>query len=173
MKSLFVMYIGGKHENAMIEVHDMRFIVAKTLEDTYHELRKNWWGKPKNLHLDAWGVLRWVDGYEVLIKDVCPANQENRLFFVNLGGYDKKQFTELHKNIFVVAKNESKAKIKALKQILSWESYHKDCQFEIDQLLSLNEIAENQNHFIHLEPNPKEISFDFTVGYVSIGKSTD
>lgn len=172
MKNLYVIYIGGKHEAAMIEVHDMRFIIAETIEDTYDELRKGWWGTPKNLHLDAWGVLRWVDGYEVRIENVRPANQENKLYFVNLGGYDKHQFTELHKNVFIVAENESKAKVKALKQILDWESYHKDCQFEIDQLLSLNEITESPNHFIHLVPNQKEIAFDFTAKYVSIGKQT-
>ncbi len=37
---LFIIYIGGTHENAFIEVHDMRFVIAKTIEDTYDSLKK-------------------------------------------------------------------------------------------------------------------------------------
>lgn len=59
---LFVIYIGGAHEQSLIELHDMRFIVADTIEETYKTLRKSWWGIPSSLHLDAWGVLNYADG---------------------------------------------------------------------------------------------------------------
>ena len=41
---LFMIYIGGVHEKAFIELHDMRFVIAKSLEDTYEELKSSWWG---------------------------------------------------------------------------------------------------------------------------------
>ncbi|MCC8467825.1 MAG: hypothetical protein LN589_03940 [Rickettsia endosymbiont of Eriopis connexa] len=65
------------------------------------------------MHLDAWGVLNWADGYRIEIVDFEPNNNQAKLYFINLGGYDSKQFTELHKNIFVVAKSEQKAKSRA------------------------------------------------------------
>lgn len=34
-KKLFIIYIGGSHEKAFIELHDMRFVIAETIEDTY------------------------------------------------------------------------------------------------------------------------------------------
>jgi hypothetical protein len=170
MKSLYVIYIGGTHEKSFIELHDMRFIVAEQIEETYDELKRSWWGVPASLHLDAWGAVRCVDGYEVQIKDVPADDLEHKLYFVNLGGYDKSQFTELHKNVFVVAPNESKAKVKALKQILDWESHHRDYQFEIDGVISMNELSEKKNHFIHMVPCQEEIPFEFICKYVPIGK---
>jgi hypothetical protein len=44
---LFVIYIGGTHEKALIELHDMRFVIADKIEDTYPALRNSWWGKKK------------------------------------------------------------------------------------------------------------------------------
>lgn len=58
---LFVIYIGGAHEKSLIELHDMRFVVANTIEETYDTLRQSWWGTPASLHLDAWGVLDYAD----------------------------------------------------------------------------------------------------------------
>ena len=37
----------------------------------------------------------------------------NKLFFVNLGGYDPDEFTELHKNVLLVAPDAKTAKAKA------------------------------------------------------------
>src|SRR5688572_13558434 len=100
---LFVVYVGGKTETSLIEVHDIHFAVGNKIEDTYEQLRNQWWGTPKSLHLDAWGIVKTVDDYDVILKPEPVTDQVNKLFFLNLGGYDPKQFTELHKNMFVVA----------------------------------------------------------------------
>jgi hypothetical protein len=144
--------------------------MAETLEDTYETLKSSWWGIPESLHLDAWGILRWADGYEVHVKNTPPINKLCKLYFINLGGYDKQQFTELHKNIFIVAENDSNAKMKAVKKILNWESPHKDYQFEIEKIISIDELMEKQSLFLHLIPNPQEIPFEFTCKYLPIGK---
>ena len=39
---LFVIYIGGIHPKAFIELHDMRFVIAEKIEDTYEELKNSW-----------------------------------------------------------------------------------------------------------------------------------
>lgn len=54
---LFAIYIGGEHPRANIEVHDMRFVVASTLEGTYEALRAQWWGRPGTLHIDCWSEI--------------------------------------------------------------------------------------------------------------------
>lgn len=76
----------------------------------------------------------------------------------------------MHKNVFVVAPNESKAKVRALKQILDWESHHRDYQFELENILDLSQTAEEKNLFIHLEEKDNEKQFEFTCKYVPIGK---
>lgn len=48
---LFAIYIGGAHKKSLIELHDMRFVIANTIEETYDTLRQSWWGIPASLHL--------------------------------------------------------------------------------------------------------------------------
>lgn len=46
---LFAIYIGGELEDANIELHDMRFVLAPSITETYAEFRRQWWGVPKSL----------------------------------------------------------------------------------------------------------------------------
>ncbi|WP_454783590.1 DUF1543 domain-containing protein [Legionella sp. WA2022007384] len=169
--NLFVIYIGGSHPDSLIELHDLRFIVANSIEDTYDALRKSWWGIPKSLHIDAWGILNYADGYGIQISQEQSEDRGNKLFFVNLGGYDKKQFTELHKNIFVVAANEFEAKQKALTQISDWESPHRDYLYEVDNLLNINSLLKNEGYYVHLNKQVELKPFDFTCCYNPIGRN--
>lgn len=167
---LFVIYIGGAHSQSLIELHDMRFAIANTIEETYDALRKSWWGTPTSLHLDAWGILNYADGHNILISDKPPKNASNKLYFVNLGGYDQQQFTELHKNIFVVAGDEHQAKQKAVQQISEWESPHRDYLHEIDTVLNLSDILTRQNCYLHLIETENKRPFEFICRYTPIGK---
>jgi hypothetical protein len=167
---LFVIYIGGTHEKAFIEVHDMRFVVADKIEDTYDVLKKTWWGTKESLHLDAWGALEYADGYNISLKDEPSTDTENKLYFVNLGGYDSSMFTEKHKDVFVVAPTASKAKVRALKQILHWESYHRDYQYEVDEVIDLTNFATENGKYIHLGPTDTTKEFTFKCKYTPIGR---
>lgn len=168
MKNLFVIYIGGHCQGALIELHDMRLIISDSIENTYDALKKSWWGTPESLHLDAWGILKWVDGYKIEItEDPIHLQKLEKLYFVNLGGYDSKQFTELHKNIFVVAENEQSAKSKAVKMVSEWESPHRDYLFDVDKILDVNSLLHNR---IKLTPCPQRSEFEFICKYVPIGK---
>ena len=167
---LFVIYIGGTHEKALIELHDMRFVIAEKIEDTYGALRKTWWGIPKTLHIDAWGALEYVDGYQIIISETPSAESTEKLFFINLGGYDPQQFTELHKNVFIVAKDSGEAKAKAKKLIKDWTLPHKDYIYEIDDILAITEIVDTSKWHIHLKPTEKTVPFKFTSDYQPLGK---
>jgi hypothetical protein len=166
---LFAVYIGGIAPGANIELHDMRFCAGETIEDCYDDLRAQWWGAPESLHLDCWGALESADGYDIALKPE-PYAGENRLWFVNLGGYTQSEFTELHKNVFVVALNESKAKVRALKTILDWESHHRDYLYEVEQILCLNDAAQVKGLHIHLLPSGNPKPFAFTCRYRTIGE---
>ena len=108
---LFAVYIGGDIKGANIELHDMRFVLADSIESSYDEVRRQWWGTPSSLHIDCWCELSRADGYRILLKPE-PSTDTKKLYYVNVGGYDGKEFAELHKNIFVVEETESKAKVK-------------------------------------------------------------
>ena len=91
MTKLFAIYIGGETPGANIEVHDMRFVAAPSILDTYDELLRQWWGKPGSLHVDCWANIDHADGYDVTLRPE-PYRGEEKLYYVNLGGYDRAEF---------------------------------------------------------------------------------
>lgn len=104
------------------------------------------------------------------ISDYPPQNATNKLYFVNLGGYDQRQFTELHKNTFVVATDKHQAKQKAVQQISEWESPHRDYLHEVDTVLDLSSLLTRQNSYLHLIETNDKSPFEFTCCYTPIGK---
>ncbi len=165
--NLFVIYIGGVTHNSNIEVHDLRFVVEDTIEDCYDELRRQWWGTPESLHIDCWGILNYADGYDIALK--ADSDQSSKkLYFLNLGGYDPTQFTEIHHNVFIVEETESKARAKALQGVENWKSPHRDVQIEVETAICLHEVVQKNNLSIHLVKTDKEKPFDFICRYIPI-----
>src|ERR1700753_4242891 len=130
---LFMFYVGGNCGNSNVELHDVRFSIGETAEDCHDDLRRQWWGDPESLHLDCWGAVEQADGFDVELTRDEARDSTGRLFFVHLGGYDPGEFSELHKNILLVADDAKAAKAKALAQIGSWSLPHKDRLFEIEK----------------------------------------
>jgi hypothetical protein len=170
-QKLFVIYIGGRTAQSLIELHDMRFVIAEKIEDTYQELKNSWWGLPESLHLDCWGALEFADGYQLsLVPKGSESNFGLKLYFINLGGYSPNEFTELHQNIFIVAENEAVAKQKALTRVKTWSQGHKDHLYEVESVFCINQVADKNSLSIQLTKTEAadELKFDF--GYVPIGK---
>ncbi|WOI52305.1 DUF1543 domain-containing protein [Parvularcula sp. LCG005] len=168
---LFVFYVGGMIKGCHVELHDMRFAIGASAEDCWDDLRAQWWGEPKSLHLDAWGPLLHADGHDVTVSDQ-PAVNDDRLWFVNLGGYDPAQFTELHRNVFVVASDAQAAKKKAMEEIRGWASPHKDNVLDIDAVVDVAATLFNGEQHLHLSPGPPK-PFRFKTQYVPIGRMAD
>lgn len=169
-KKLYVFYIGGDAPNSLIELHDVRFAIGEKYEDTYDQIRDSWWGIPESLHLDCWAELKSADGHNIVLSEEKP-NQQNALWFVNLGGYDPQEFTELHHNAFIVAPTASKAKVKALKTILDWKGHHKDGVFEVEKIFNVNDMAQKYGLYLHFIPSENPVPFTFTYGYKPIGRT--
>lgn len=148
MTKLFMVYIGGTAGNCNIEVHDIRFVTGERIEDTYQQLRQQWYGHGKGLHLDSYMQVTNIDGYKIEISST-PANQKEKLFFVNLGGYKPDSLAEQHEFGLFVAESKRDACEKA-KRVLLINSLqqHKDDVFDIDDCFAV-ELA-SQNQFIHL-----------------------
>jgi hypothetical protein len=162
---LFAIYIGGELDGANIELHDMRFVVAPSIGETYDELRRQWWGKPKGLHIDCWAEISHIDGYDVTLRQELYLGAE-RLFYVNLGGYETDQFLEAHRNTFVIAETVAQAKYRALKRVKDWREPHRDDLYEAEQAFALTDVARDEHLYVHLErvETTRELSFicDYT-----------
>jgi len=149
---LFAIYVGGEHPDAHIEVHDIRFVAAETIRGTHDALLKQWWGTPGTLHIDCWAEIDHVDGYDIELR-LEPWKGAEKLFYVNLGGYDPADFAEQHKNVFVVAPNLTTAKNRALETIPHWKDAHRDDLYEAEQVFNLDEVLGGLH--IHLVPSDR------------------
>jgi len=117
LSSLFLVVLGGRVQAANIELHDVRFVVGDTIEDTLPVLRRQWFGARRGLHLDSWMAVRFVDGFRVELRPE-PSTAPERLWFVNMGGYDPAQLAELHAFGLFVATSPQLARAAARRQLL-------------------------------------------------------
>ncbi|NRA29724.1 MAG: DUF1543 domain-containing protein [Parvularculaceae bacterium] len=167
MSKLWVVVVGGYPPGAHVEVHDTRFAIGDSLAEVFSTLKEEWWGGPESrFHFDAWGVLDWTDGHDVVISEEAPegAASDMQLWFVNLGGYRDGVFAELHKDVFVVAPNKSEAKVRALAMTDSegWTSPHRDALMTVEATVEVS----NKLPGIHLVPNTEERPFTFEAKYL-------
>jgi hypothetical protein len=165
---LFMFYIGGNCGNSNIELHDVRFSVGNVPEDCYDDLRRQWWGDPKSLHLDCWGPVEQADGFDVTLTAAPQNDMPSKLFFVNLGGYNPLEFAELHRNVLIVAPDAATAKQAALSQVKDWSQPHKDRLFEIEKAVDVSALMASQGYFLALKPATIEKPFVFRCEYLPI-----
>lgn len=167
---LFAIYIGGEFPGANIEVHDIRFVVATAIENTHGALRQQWWGIPRSLHIDCWAEIVHADGYDISLRPE-PFEGTEKLFFVNLGGYEPGEFAERHRNMFVVAQTEVAAKSRALKSVRHWIEPHRDDLYEAENAFCLSEPVGEQRLHVHLTPAATTSEPVFTCQYIPIRKA--
>ena len=98
----------------------------------------------------------------------APRDSVNKLFFVNLGGYDPREFGELHKNILLVALDAKAAKAKALSQIQRWSEPHKDNLFEVEAAVDVSASMRRYGFFLQLTKAAVEKPFTFVCEYLPI-----
>ncbi|NNF68033.1 MAG: DUF1543 domain-containing protein [Gammaproteobacteria bacterium] len=146
--ALYLVYVGGRAPKANIELHDVLFVAGASIEDTYPALRNAWFGNPESLHLDTYMRVQNIDGYQIHLRPEPPKHKE-KLFFINLGGYESGNLAELHEFGLFVATSSGKAKTRAKEKLLvGSESQHKDDLFEIDDCFA---VAEVDQYFVHLD----------------------
>jgi hypothetical protein len=167
---LFAVIVGGEVEGCHVELHDTRFVAGERIEDCYEALKAQWWGTPESLHLDAWGPLEWADGYRVeIVGKAVELDDVQRLWHLNLGGYDPALFEELHRNLFMVAPDWRGAKTRALAEVRDWISPHKDYAFDVERAIDVAG-ALGEDWRVRLTPSEQRRPFVFEARYVPIGK---
>ena len=137
-KYLFLFVLGGRAKKANVELHDVRWVIGSRIEDTYDELRRDWFGTLEGLHIDSYKKINYVDGHKINIKNAKDRNIKNNkffnanntkknLWFVNIGGYDPSSMQEKHEFGMVIASSSSEAKnIAKSKWLSGCKKKHKD-----------------------------------------------
>ncbi|MGB9089135.1 MAG: DUF1543 domain-containing protein [Pseudomonas farsensis] len=149
---LYVVMLGGRHPRASIEVHDVLFAQADTLAHTYPQLREAWFGSRAGLHIDSWLEVDGIDQYCVQFSPVAPAPGEPRLFFINLGGYERHVFGEAHRYLLLVATDAAQArKLGKQRMQAGWLKPHTDAVLDVDDCLPIDQVG---GRYVHLVEGP-------------------
>ena len=153
--NLFMIGLGGKAPNCNIEVHDLQFVIANSIEETHDQLRENWYGIEKSLHMDSYYVLEGIEGYEITLKETSNES-ELSLYMINFGGYLKRTVFEIHEVIIVAATSEKEARSIAM------EKFDEALNLiHVDNILKLDQTSVyGENLFIHLMPSDKKYEFN-------------
>ena len=165
---LFMFYVGGNCGNSNVELHDVRFSIGETPEDCYADLRRQWWGDADSLHLDCWGAVEQADGFDITLTADKTTETTDRLFFVNLGGYDPAEFSELHRNVLLVTPDADTAKAEAKAQIKHWVSPHRDKLFDVEKAVDVTSMMQRYGYSLRLTKAANEKPFTFVCKYLPI-----
>ena len=147
---LYLVVLGGRAKKANIELHDVRWVVGSTIEDTFDTLREDWFGSPEGLHIDSYKKIKYIDGYKINLKNVEKDNIKKKqlvknniskkyLWFVNIGGYESTSMQEKHEFGLVTASSKLEAKnIAKSKWLIGCKKKHKDDIASLEMLFSFD-----------------------------------
>lgn len=96
--------LGSKASARNVEQHDYYFGIASSLKELKAEFKAFWPEAGSSLHVDGWREVNRVDGYQVTVVARTEENipSANRLFFINLGGYQAGKMEEQHYTLLTV-----------------------------------------------------------------------
>ncbi|MBS1525916.1 MAG: DUF1543 domain-containing protein [Bacteroidetes bacterium] len=98
---LYMLLLGCTPPGRHTEQHDVFFAIGDNLKSLVPDIL-NFWPEGK-VHIDAYREVTLVDGYIVSVAERTDNHQsDQRLFFINLGGYKKGLFDEPHFKIVSV-----------------------------------------------------------------------
>lgn len=160
MLTLFMVQLGGRPKGRLIEQHDIFFGVANQVRELVEDINHHWPEVKNKWHIDSYRAITKVGNHTVkLIESDNQAANDNglKLFFINLGGYQRGSFEEFHHKLLIVADNQTDA-IKQAKQSEFYKEFtfkdkdspfnaasHIDDKFEvdIDDIYNVNDLISN------------------------------
>ncbi|MFD0940085.1 DUF1543 domain-containing protein [Pedobacter boryungensis] len=108
---LFMILLGCRPEGRHTEQHDIFFGIGTSLKELIPEMNAFWPEAKGKIHIDALRIVKKVGTHQVTVvnKSEELKTDLNSLFFLNLGGYKKDEFDELHYKILVVSDQKALA----------------------------------------------------------------
>jgi len=124
---LYMVLLGCKPKGRNTEQHDLFFGIGNSLSEIKKDILDFWKEADGRIHIDAWREVQSVDGYAITIvkREDSKQSQNEKLFFVNLGGYKQNEFEEFHYKMLTVA-TEKGAAVQRSKQT----AFYKHTGFE-------------------------------------------
>ena len=99
---LFYVILGATPKGRNIEQHDVFFGIAQSLKELVPDMKEFWKEADGKIHIDCYQEVLFADGFEVEIVERTEQGSEDKLYFINLGGYKKGFFEEFHEQHLMV-----------------------------------------------------------------------
>ena len=179
---LYMLLLGCKPPGRNTEQHDIFFGIANNLTELKPAIEASWPENEGRIHIDSWREVTSVDGFTISIEERTATNptNENKLFFINLGGYKQNDLEEYHYKMIIVAPEKGEA-IKSAKQTAFYKHYgfagaesHVDDKYgiDVDDIYEIDDIlpaATKTKYRIHVLPNAKNEDI-LHIGYLKLSK---
>ncbi len=175
--------LGCRPEGRFTEQHDIFFGVAASLKDLIPEMKFFWKEAKGKIHIDAWREVTVVDNYAInIVPKSSVQSDNNKLFFINLGGYKENEFEEYHYKTLAVATNIGQASKKS-KETTFYKHFgfkgatsHIDDKFgiDVDDIYNVKEILAavyKEKYEILISNSTEELVDDILhIGYLKLEK---
>jgi hypothetical protein len=180
---LFMVLLGSKAPKRNVEQHDYFFGIASSIKELVPHMKAFWPEAGASLHIDGWREVTNVDGYAITIEprsELQPDTSE-KLFFINLGGYQSNKLSEQHYTVLTVqsdraiAVQESKKTVFYKTNTLKGANSHVDEKYgiDVDDIYKIEEIlsdAMKENYRIHITQSSDLPEDEIILGYFRLDK---
>jgi hypothetical protein len=175
--------LGCRPNGRNTEQHDLFFGIGKTIHDVKQDILDFWQEANGKIHIDAWREVRLVDDCQITVEkraNVIPL-QNQKLFFINLGGYKKNEFEEFHYKFLTVAPDKGIA-IQKAKQTAFYKHFgferavsHVDDKYgiDVDDIYEIEDILPGhlkEQYCIVLTASTDDNEDELHLGYLKLDK---
>jgi hypothetical protein len=132
---LYMLLLGSTPKGRHIEQHDIYFGIANNLKEMVPSIVAYWPEAQGKIHIDAWREVTAVDGFEIKVvekNDLVESSGNQKLFFINLGGYKQNEFEEYHYKMLAVGSDKGEAIKKAKQTVFYKHTGFKKAESHID-----------------------------------------
>ncbi len=177
---LYMLLLGCTPKGRHIEQHDIYFGIGTSLKELLPGI-KAFWPDGGVIHIDSWREVTVVDEYAVKIVPKTAA-ADDRLFFLNLGGYKPGDLEEYHYKVLTVAKDRGEAVQKAKRTTFYLHTGFKGAESHIDdkygvdvddiyQVEDILTATDKEQFSILIQKNDEPAAADkLNIGYLKLDK---
>jgi hypothetical protein len=180
---LYMLLLGCRPSGRFTEQHDILFAIGENPKALVPQILTFWPEAKGIIHLDAFRTVTLVDGFEISVveKSEENADQNNKLFFINLGGYKRGEFDEFHYKMLVVANSKDAAIVQA-KQTAFYKHTgfagapsHIDDKYgiDVDDVFEIKDIlpkALKKKYSLTIQPTTNTTTDELHLGYHKLDK---
>jgi len=174
--------LGCTPEGRYTEQHDIFFGIGNSLKELIPQMDAFWPEAKGKFHIDAWREVTAVGNFTISIGTKNTTAVNEKLFFINLGGYKENEFEEYHYKTLAVAESLGLA-AKVAKDTTFYKHFsfegavsHIDDKYgiDVDDIYNVNDILPTvfkEKYSIQITPSEVPLKEDpLHIGYLKIDK---